>query len=95
MKTNRGISNLSIHGTRASVNAYIVAVIGALLIVAGLVWVMGIYTKPQPLGTERADLRKKTWTALKAENQEVLFGNYAWQDQKKGMVRLPINRATV
>ncbi len=73
---------------------YIIAALGAFLIVAGLVWVMRFYTKPAALGAERADYRKKNWVELQAANQEVLYsGHYVWQDEKKGMVRLPVSRA--
>lgn len=76
------------------INAYVVAVLGAMLIVAALVWVMRSYTTPETLGAERAAYRAKNLVELKASNQEVLYsGNYAWQDAKKGMVRLPISRA--
>jgi|GEM_PF-649318 len=77
------------------VSAYVWAVGGALLIVAGLVYVMRIYTTPAPLGAERAAYRLKTLTDLRAENQEVLFNekNYVWLDAKKGIVRMPVNRA--
>ena len=74
--------------------AYIAALVGAFLIVAGLVWVMRHYTRPEPLGEDRAALRSKTLAALRAENEEVLHNpNYAWQDAAKGIVRMPIDRA--
>jgi hypothetical protein len=75
-------------------NIYVIAVLGAMLIVAALVWVMRTYTMPQDLGAERATYRAKNLVELRAANQEILYsGNYAWQDAKKGMVRLPISRA--
>lgn len=73
---------------------YVVAVIGAFLIVAGLVFVMRHYTRTESLGSARADARKKARIALQAENLDVLHSaNYAWQDQAKGIVRMPIDRA--
>ncbi len=78
----------------AGVTAYVIGVLGAFLIVAGLVWIMYSYTRPAPLGTERADARKKALTEMLAENEEVLNNpNYVWQDPAKGIVRMPIARA--
>jgi hypothetical protein len=72
--------------------AYGAAVLGAFLIVAGLVWVMYYFTQPAPLGEDRAALRRKTLVELRAANEDVLK-SYAWQDQAKGIVRLPIAQA--
>jgi hypothetical protein len=74
--------------------AYSVAVIGAFLIVAGLVWVMYSFTRPEPLGEDRAALRRKNLAELRAANTEILYNrNFVWQDQTKGIVRMPIDRA--
>ena len=76
------------------VGAYVIAVLGVFLIVAGLVWVMIHYTRPAPLGEDRAAARRKALVELRASDQEVLHNpNYVWQDQNKGIVRLPIDRA--
>ena len=73
---------------------YIAAVVGAFLIVAGLVWITWHYTRPQPLGEDRAALRAKTLAELRANNLEVLHNpNYVWQDAAKGVVRMPIEHA--
>jgi hypothetical protein len=72
--------------------AYIVAVIGAFLIVAGLVWIMRSYTRPEPLGVDRAAFRRKSLAELRAANTEALT-SYGWQDQTRGVVRLPIVEA--
>ena len=73
---------------------YLIAVLGCFLIVAGLVWVMNRYSKPEPLGEDRAAERRKALAELRAANADVLDNpNYAWQDQGHGIVRLPINRA--
>jgi hypothetical protein len=69
--------------------AYSIAVIGAFLIVGGLVWVMINYTRPEPLGADRAAERKKALVELRASNIEAL-SSYAWQDQSRGVVRLPV-----
>ena len=73
---------------------YTIAVLGTFLIVAGLVWVMIHYTRPAPLGDERANERRKALMELRAANEEILNNpNYVWQDQNKGIVRMPINQA--
>jgi hypothetical protein len=72
--------------------AYAIAVVGSFLIVAGLAWVMYHFTRPEPLGEDRAALRRKNLAELRAANAEIL-NNYAWQDQGKGVVRLPIDQA--
>jgi hypothetical protein len=72
--------------------AYVVAVLGALLIVAALVWAMQRYTQPPPLGEDRAAVRKKALTELRAVEASELT-TYGWVDQPKGVVRLPITEA--
>ncbi|MDB6067762.1 MAG: hypothetical protein JWR26_3970 [Pedosphaera sp.] len=77
-----------------SFGAYSIAVIGGFLIVAGLVWVMNSYSKPEPLGEDRAALRRKNLAELRAANTEVLYNkSFVWQDQTKGVVRMPIDQA--
>ena len=76
-------------GSRLS---YVVAVFGALLVVAGLVWAMKHYTTPPSLTAARAAERAKNLTELRAlEKQEM--ENYGWVDQPKGIVRLTVDRA--
>ena len=72
--------------------AYVVAVVGAFLIVGGLVGIMRHYTRAEALGAKRADERRQALKELRAANADVL-NNYAWQDQPKGIVRLPIDEA--
>ena len=73
---------------------YIIAVLGAFVIVAALVGVMRHYTRPEPLGQERAAARKKALVELRASNADVLDNpNYVWQDKTKGIVRIPIARS--
>jgi hypothetical protein len=74
--------------------AYIFAALGTLLIVAVLVRVMVDYTRPAPPTEDRAELRRKNLKELRNANAEVLdTANYAWQDQAKGIVRIPIKDA--
>lgn len=72
--------------------AYTIAILGALLIVAALVWAMQRYTQPPPLGEDRVAVRKKALVDLRAAEAKELE-NYGWVDQPKGVVRLPINEA--
>ncbi len=86
MKTERCCAD------KARLAAYVVGILGSFLIVAVLVKVMHDYAYPAPLGADRAELRRKNLADLKAANAEVL-NLYAWQDQAKGVVRLPVERA--
>lgn len=69
--------------------AYFVAVLGALLVVAGLVWAMRHYTTPEPLEANRAAERAKALAELRAAEADAL-NNVGWIDQSKGIVRLRI-----
>jgi hypothetical protein len=74
--------------------AYFIAVLGAFLIVGGLVWLTYRYTRPEPLGEDRAAVRRKALADLRAANEDILHNpNYVWQDPAKGVVRMPIDRA--
>ncbi|MEO7299825.1 MAG: hypothetical protein ABI042_14755 [Verrucomicrobiota bacterium] len=44
------------------------------------------------IGSDRAEERRKNLINVRAETDQALK-NYAWQDQGKGLVRLPIERA--
>jgi hypothetical protein len=72
--------------------AYAVGILGAFLIIAALVWAMRHYTQPAPLGEDRAAVRAKALTELRAAESEALT-TPAWLDQSKGLVRLPIDVA--
>lgn len=72
--------------------AYLIGILGSLLIVAALVWAMQRYTQPPPLGEDRIALRKKALADLRAAEASELE-SYGWVDQAKGVVRLPINEA--
>jgi hypothetical protein len=66
-------------------------VLGALLIVASLVWAIYRYANPAPLGANRAEERRKNL----AENRQAnaALNQYGWADAGKGFVRLPISEA--
>ena len=72
--------------------AYLVGILGSLLIVAALVWAMQRYTQPSPLGEDRIALRKKALADLRAAEATELE-SYGWVDQAKGVTRLPITEA--
>src|SRR5947208_515684 len=72
--------------------AYIVAILGAFLIVAGLVWAMHRYTQPPPLGEARATERAKALSEVRAAEKDTLE-NVAWINQSNGIVRLRIDDA--
>src|SRR5260221_11280939 len=78
--------------TERSALAYLVVVLGAFLIVAGLVWAMRHYTQPGPLGEDRAAVRAKTLMELRAAETEAL-NTTGWVDPAKGLVRLRIEDA--
>ena len=72
--------------------SYVIAVLGTFVIVAGLVVVMRSYTQPAPLAGDRALERKKALATLRQEEANAL-ANYAWQNEGKGIIHLPIEQA--
>ena len=72
--------------------AYIVAVIGALLIMACLVLLVKGYTQPPPPNTARVAERLKAAQDVAHAVAEQL-DNYGYVDSGKGQVQLPISRA--
>ena len=72
--------------------AYLIAIVGCFLIVAGLGWAIYRYTQPAPLGEDRAAVRAKALMELRAAEAEALE-HAAWIDQGKGLVRLRIDDA--
>ena len=74
--------------------AYSLAVLGAFLIVGVLVSVMYAYTRPAPLTEDRAAIRRQALVDVQQADSNALYNpNYVWQDQAKGIVRIPINDA--
>jgi hypothetical protein len=66
-----------------------IAVAGAFLIVAGLVWAVRHYNKVEPLNAERAAERAKALAELRAAEQQAI-NSVGWIDQGKGVVRLRV-----
>src|SRR5437867_3926848 len=77
---------------RKNLIGLVIAVAGTFLIIAALVYVMRAYTQPPPVDEARIAERKKNLADLQAANADAL-SNYGWQDQAKGLVRLPITNA--
>ncbi len=77
---------------KARVAAYVAGILGSFLVFAGLVWVMRHYTQPVSVNQTKVADRYKNLQELNAANADLL-NNYAWQDQAKGLVRLPIARS--
>lgn len=72
--------------------AYVVAIAGAFLIVAALVWAMRHYTQPPPLNENRAAERAKALMEIRAGETDALE-HAGWIDPTKGLVRLRIEDA--
>jgi hypothetical protein len=71
---------------------YFIASLGAFLIVGGLAWILYSRTRPAGLNQARIEERLKNLRDINAASAEALT-TYAWQDQSKGLVRLPITNA--
>ena len=72
--------------------AYVVAVLGALLIVTALVYAMKHYLPAPALDQARAAERAQKLKELRADEMTGLH-EVGWIDQAKGTVRLPIDDA--
>jgi hypothetical protein len=77
---------------KTRLGAYVVALLGTFLIVALLVHLMQSYTQAPSISATRAAERMQIMTEFKAANAPLL-DKYDWQDQAKGFVRVPIERA--
>ncbi len=71
---------------------YGIAILGAFLIVAALVWAMQHYTQAPPLNANRAAERANALKELRAVETDALQ-TPAWLDPGKGIVRLRIEDA--
>lgn len=72
--------------------AWMIGVIGTLALMALLVTVMLRSTRPEDLTAARARERFQFRAEVLAAEAQTI-GRYAWQDQAKGLVRIPIERA--
>jgi hypothetical protein len=78
--------------SRITLSVYFVAILGAFLVVGGLAWLLYARTRPAPLNQARIDERIKNLREITATSTDAL-NNLGWQDQAKGVIRLPINTA--
>lgn len=76
-----------------TITFYVLAIIGAFLIMFVLVKAMQHYMRAPNLGQNRAEERRKARVALQAANTDLLQSQAGWLDKGKGIVRLPIDRA--
>ena len=76
----------------AATTAYVVAIAGAFLIVAGLVWALRHYNQVEPVNAARAAERALALQELRAAETDVLT-SVAWLDKGKGIVRLRVDDA--
>lgn len=76
---------------KTKIAAYMIAILGCFLIMAALVRMMQGKTSSD-ITAARAEERRKNLVAVRAEADHALK-NYAWKDQAKGLVQLPIARA--
>ncbi|HEX4122920.1 MAG TPA: hypothetical protein VH619_20070 [Verrucomicrobiae bacterium] len=77
---------------KTRVGAYVVAILGTFLLVGALVWLLRSYTEtPSPFAARSAE-RMQIMQEFQAANGP-LVSKYDWQDQPKGFVRVPIERA--
>ena len=77
--------------SESNLTLYFVGVLGALLIVALLVGAIYRYANPAPLGTDRAQERRKNLKEMR--EADAALNQYGWADQSKGFVRLPVSAA--
>jgi hypothetical protein len=71
---------------------YGIAIVGAFLVMAGLVWILRSYVQPLPGDAARGEERSKARVELQQAAQEQLE-NPAYIDPVKERVRLPIQQA--
>ena len=71
---------------------YLLAVMGALLVMSFTVRQVRKMTEPAPLGVARAAERAKALADTRAADQAALT-TYGWQDKDRKIVRVPVDRA--
>lgn len=78
--------------SKTGLGLYVIAALGALLIMVILVGLVRRYTTPAPLGAARAAERKQALIDLRgAEHKQIT--EIDWQDKTKNLVRLPVQTA--
>ena len=74
--------------------ALVTGVLGSILVIAGLAWAIHRYTRPAPLGEDRAAVRAKALAEVRAAETQAL-NNTGWVDPVKEIVRLRIEDAMI
>jgi hypothetical protein len=77
---------------KSRIAAYAAGFLGSSLIMAGMIWLMQLYTAPGPIDQTRFAERTKNLADLRAANA-VALGTYDWIDKNRGIVRLKVDRA--
>ncbi|HWD21143.1 MAG TPA: hypothetical protein VHB20_17880 [Verrucomicrobiae bacterium] len=72
--------------------SYAVGILGTLLVMGGMVWLLRHYTETPPVFAERSAERLQYRAEMNAATGPLLV-NYDWQDQTRGVVRIPLERA--
>jgi hypothetical protein len=75
-----------------TIAAWSIGIVGTFLLMALLVFAMYHYTRPEPLGANRQQERQQFLTETRQASADALH-SFAWIDQSKGFVRVPIERA--
>ena len=88
MRTNR----ISQPNNQGVAFLYFVVFLATFCIVAFLIWATKQYTQPPAISANRAQERAENLASIKEAVGPVL-NEYGWQDQDKGFVRVPIERA--
>jgi hypothetical protein len=70
----------------------VIVVLATLLLMAFLVRQMINYTKPAPVGADRAAAREKDNAAIRQDSAAALQ-SYGWANQVNGIARVPIDEA--
>jgi hypothetical protein len=78
--------------SRLEIVATAVGAAGVLFILAALIWIMYHYTQPPPVEGLHWTERQHNLADLNAQAREQL-DSYAWLDQARDVVRLPVDRA--
>jgi hypothetical protein len=84
--------NSDSYQSKTGVGAYVLAFIFTFLIVGFLVHLMQVRTTAPTISATRSAERMQIMTEFQAANGP-LVETYGWQDEPKGFIRVPIERA--
>lgn len=76
----------------ARTTAWVLGTLGTLSIMILLVWAMVRATRPEDIAAARALERARFLQEIR-QAEALATTTYAWQDQAKGFVRVPVSRA--